>query len=675
MYEMYTKHWTTLKKLIYLKAIQNGSGGTEYTGDIVQFETTRAKKLKSLQVSLSPIQDLHGYDSPWPAGGGKNKLSPLTIGKGLDAVDGSETTNSTDACTDYIPVDFASYANYTLSGMDGTLYCFVAGYNAQKQFIHRTGASNYSGLTFGSSNFIAGTSQGSGDIVYIRVTIYENPNVTGVITDINNWNMQLEVGNSQTSWTPYENICPIYGHTGATAYDDSRYGGLVDWNQIYNSALQLTDSYDGITYTNNGDGSFTLNGTTEGPGNITRVGVTFTPNHYYLYYVGDTNLVLTHSPMFDTKKGNKILKYTGGTVAVQSVNFYVGQSGIEFDNIIVYPMVFDLTQMFGAGNEPTVSEFLEFFPKQYYAYTLGGTLKTVCEVNGEPWWVKSVEFPALGKNKWDYAHPVSVYNASLTDNGDGTFSVVGSTANSKLFYLVDGLTPNQKYSIIIGITDATGNTGVFGYSTIYDGEDDTANVLLNSANLATRKDFTPTGSKVYISFGVTGGNGSGSATTVNPTIEAGDTITAYEPYTNTVYSGTVDIVTGDGVADMAMRDIGTLNWSYLSPASSYPYGLFYAVVSGKARGEINFITSCYPISDSYFTKDKTCLGNISGNTLYIVDSSYNGDTAALKAALSGQQICYELATPITYQLTPQEVMSLVGENVVWSEDGQVTVRV
>lgn len=32
--------------------------------------------LKSLVVGIEPVQDLHGYDSPWPAGGGKNLLNP-----------------------------------------------------------------------------------------------------------------------------------------------------------------------------------------------------------------------------------------------------------------------------------------------------------------------------------------------------------------------------------------------------------------------------------------------------------------------------------------------------------------------------------------------------------------------------------------------------------------------
>jgi hypothetical protein len=41
--------------------------------------------------------------------------------------------------------------------------------------------------------------------------------------------------------------------------------------------------------------------------------------------------------------------------------------------------------------------------------------------------------------------------------------------------------------------------------------------------------------------------------------------------------------------------------------------------------------------------------------------------------MSGVQLCYELATPITYQLTPQEVATLLGSNRVWSDAGYISL--
>jgi hypothetical protein len=35
--------------------------------------------------------------------------------------------------------------------------------------------------------------------------------------------------------------------------------------------------------------------------------------------------------------------------------------------------------------------------------------------------------------------------------------------------------------------------------------------------------------------------------------------------------------------------------------------------------------------------------------------------------------CYELATPITYQLTPTEIKSILGDNNVWADAGNTEV--
>ena len=40
----------------------------------------------------------------------------------------------------------------------------------------------------------------------------------------------------------------------------------------------------------------------------------------------------------------------------------------------------------------------------------------------------------------------------------------------------------------------------------------------------------------------------------------------------------------------------------------------------------------------------------------------------------GAQVVYTLSEPQTYQLTPEEVSTLVGWNTIWSDAGQVTVE-
>ena len=51
-------------------------------------------------------------------------------------------------------------------------------------------------------------------------------------------------------------------------------------------------------------------------------------------------------------------------------------------------------------------------------------------------------------------------------------------------------------------------------------------------------------------------------------------------------------------------------------------------------------------------------------------ASYNGETLPS----TGAEVCYELATPQTYQLTPTQVKSLLGVNNVWADTGDVDVH-
>lgn len=64
-------------------------------------------------------------------------------------------------------------------------------------------------------------------------------------------------------------------------------------------------------------------------------------------------------------------------------------------------------------------------------------------------------------------------------------------------------------------------------------------------------------------------------------------------------------------------------------------------------------------------------------------ASYNGETlpstwisdrdvyASGTTPTTGAQVVYELATPLTYTLTPQQVKTLVGTNNVWASSGQI----
>lgn len=47
------------------------------SGSVANFETDLALPLKSLEVDVNAVQDLHGYSKPWIGGAGKNKCDIL----------------------------------------------------------------------------------------------------------------------------------------------------------------------------------------------------------------------------------------------------------------------------------------------------------------------------------------------------------------------------------------------------------------------------------------------------------------------------------------------------------------------------------------------------------------------------------------------------------------------
>lgn len=175
-------------------------------------------------------------------------------------------------------------------------------------------------------------------------------------------------------------------------------------------------------------------------------------------------------------------------------------------------------------------------------------------------------------------------------------------------------------------------------------------------------------------------------------LEVGSTATDYEPYNGqtipidwqteagTVYGGHLDVLSGVLTVDRAMVDMGTLNWTYDAP-------VFYTtdLVNSIKQPLVNttpFLCSnynAYPSASRATMKSTVPNGSFtitsSGNIKNVVvkDSSYT-DAATFKTAMSGVQLVYELATPITVQLTPHEVRSLLGQNNIFADTGDSSVE-
>lgn len=142
----------------------------------------------------------------------------------------------------------------------------------------------------------------------------------------------------------------------------------------------------------------------------------------------------------------------------------------------------------------------------------------------------------------------------------------------------------------------------------------------------------------------------------------------------TVYGGRVNVTTGELVVDRAMVDLGTLTWAKQSGIS---IAIFTARIDDKALGVTNVVCSQYLTTSvtawSESKPDDSICGSSSSNLIAIRDESYT-TAADFKTAMSGVQLVYELATPLTYQLTPVQVRTLLGQNNVWADCGDTEVE-
>lgn len=224
------------------------------------------------------------------------------------------------------------------------------------KFMAFGGRTFYSGATFLVSEIGLSTPW------YLYNTNYEHRDIPNKTTYSD---IQLELGSTATEYVPHE----------LTSYKSimkvSDVCQLVD-----KSKFPDTLTKNGVTLTNNTDGSLTLNGTPETSSysqflcNInTVVGHKYAligieggtdSSGSYLYRLRIFNL----SP---SDFGNPNI--TTATSNICSMYIQV-MPNITVNNINCKPQLFDLTEMFGAGNEPkTVAEFKAKFPNDYYPYS------------------------------------------------------------------------------------------------------------------------------------------------------------------------------------------------------------------------------------------------------------------------------------------------------------------
>lgn len=140
----------------------------------------------------------------------------------------------------------------------------------------------------------------------------------------------------------------------------------------------LTYTDRGVTFTHNGDGSITINGTPTGTyyslSTITLDVKSIKHNHKYLIYDINNEPIISEI-ILASYTGGYVFKGIGdiSTFPEHNYNRFVFEIRVNLNqtanNIVIKPQLFDLTEMYGAGNEPkTVAEFRQKFPNDLYPY-------------------------------------------------------------------------------------------------------------------------------------------------------------------------------------------------------------------------------------------------------------------------------------------------------------------
>lgn len=300
-----------------------------------------------------------------------------------------------------------------------------------------------------------------------------------------------------------------------------------------------------------------------------------------------------------------------------------------------------------------------------------------------------------GKNLW---HPVSNYPATgngitYSLNADGSIHVQGTASAQSNNYPIasNGLSVDAgTYTISIHSTDSN-------IHFICGGGGGTAGLAYTDMTNNASKTFTTSG-------GTTGHNiiRVNSGATVNGDIyiqlEKGSTATPWESYNRhsvtinlgrTVYGGTLNPLTGvltvdrqffelDGNSNVTKGSSGTTQ-----PAEAFPYWATIYIPCNNATTNYSAWRFSHGKCQSaaYSGIFRTFKANNTTIQTTVGTDALLSTTADAKTWLQAQkdngtplQIVAELTTPLTYQLSPQTFRSLVGNNNIFADTGNVALE-
>ena len=481
--------------------------------------------------------------------------------------------------------------------------------------------------------------------------------------------MMLELGSTATTYAPYSNIRPITGHTGDVL---TRCGkNLLDFTAITNKPF----GSDPIT--------LTITGST--------VELKGTPSAKYRQTVGTLDatglagktVTLSGEVSGDYPYAVCQFKDSEGviktTIALTSSG---SNTGTVDETCVTANFVMCLNQS-AVGEECTATYSniqleLGSAPTEYEPY------------RGETF---AADF---GKNLLpNNATTQTVNGVTFTVNADGSVTANG-TATAVAVFAVGNVTASEKGRYVISGCPSGGGNSTYTVRCAIDSvsnDDSGAGTAFEVAGDAVMK------CSIIIRSGVTVTN-----LVFKPMIRRASVAdSTYVPYNSSlpgmVYGGELNWNTGVLTVDRAMRTFdGSENWS-ASGTQFVDFVAFNLTVNNKYHGNnvwtlvlCNAFRSMATSADYQtgrtesggvggvggygnivtFKADRAILNGVSGTNSEALDK-WKSFLASQSAAGTPVQIVYKLNTPITIQLTPQDILALGGVNTLYAEAGDITV--
>jgi hypothetical protein len=417
------------------------------SGEIASFsDGADDMPMPSVKVAIEPIQDLHGYDSPWPAGGGVNKCNPNEV-----------VLKDSQSLYKLIATINADSGEITIGGTPS----YQASGVKQVSLLNYPGAyeNGYKCKFFvvsKSSNVASIKSEGiisSNDDIALVFNVSDANSLQFVLKP-----MFYEGSTEPTAYLPYSNICPISGRTGVSVVRNGK--NLANRNNFsVEKPSWCTDAY-WVGLTKNEDETYTLNRPI-GWGGYGRVYLgTFSTGEYTVSFaLKSTANVQCAAVLYVTDKHTWITNSYNIIDALQSAGRYSLKvtTTKECDFwLAVGPYVDNNAQVVSGDYQVELgSTATDYEPYKGSTYSVnweteagtvyGGTLDVVSgklvvdrasvDIGVLPWSLTGDRFSAgalspkaLSKSSWDIANPIAIcsqYKYGNINNGSGTDKAIG----------------------------------------------------------------------------------------------------------------------------------------------------------------------------------------------------------------------------------------------------------